>query len=116
QSLMRGWATTTVQATLNLRDVRRLPILLAPEPDRSEITRVVKQLDDKIEHNRRTGRKLEALARAVFKAWFVDFEPVKAKAAGATAFPGMPAATFAALPTRLTDSPLGPVPEGWEVK
>lgn len=76
---------------------------------------VLRSLDDKIEQNRRTGRKLEELARAVFKAWFVDFEPVKAKAAGATAFPGMPAETFAALPTRLTDSALGPVPEGWEV-
>jgi len=52
----------------------------------------------------------------VFKAWFVDFEPVKAKAAGATAFPGMPPETFATLPTRLTNSDLGPVPEGWEVK
>ncbi|MEZ6141502.1 MAG: hypothetical protein R3B84_13095 [Zavarzinella sp.] len=115
QSLMRGWATTTVQATLNLRDVRRLPILLAPEPNRSEITRVVKHLDDKIEQNRKTGKKLEELARAVFKAWFVDFEPVKAKAAGATSFPGMPAETFATLPTQFVDSPLGPIPEGWEV-
>jgi len=113
QSLMHGWATTTVQATLNLRDVRRLPILLAPEPDRSDITRAVRLLDDKIEQNRRTGAKLEGLARAVFKAWFVDFEPVKAKAAGATAFPGMPPETFAALPTRFIDSALGRVPEGW---
>jgi type I restriction enzyme S subunit len=51
----------------------------------------------------------------VFKAWFVDFEPVKAKAAGATAFPGMPPETFATLPTRLVDSELGLVPEGWEI-
>ena len=58
---------------------------------------------------------MEGLARAVFKAWFVDFEPVKAKAAGATAFPGMPPETFAALPTRFVESELGPVPEGWEV-
>jgi type I restriction enzyme S subunit len=58
---------------------------------------------------------LERLARATFKAWFVDFEPVKAKAAGAAGFPGMPHATFAALPDRLTDSPLGPVPQGWDV-
>src|SRR5690606_22624274 len=55
------------------------------------------------------------LARAMFKAWFVDFEPVHAKAAGATSFPGMPPETFAALPTRFTNSELGPVPEGWEV-
>jgi len=46
----------------------------------------------------------------MIKAWFVDFEPVKAKAAGATAFPGMPPETFATLPNRLTDPPLGPLP------
>jgi type I restriction enzyme S subunit len=91
--------------------------LLVPSPDEQRaIADVLGSLDDKIEQNRRTGRKLESLARAVFKAWFVDFEPVKAKAAGATDFPGMPAAAFAALPTRLTDSELGPVPEGWEIQ
>jgi type I restriction enzyme, S subunit len=113
QDLMRAWATTTVQATLNLRDVRRLPILLAPQPDRGNITRAITEIDEKIEQNRRTGRALEGFARAVFKAWFVDFEPVKAKAAGAAGFPGMPPAAFAALPARFTGSPLGPVPEGW---
>jgi type I restriction enzyme S subunit len=73
-------------------------------------------INDKIEQNRRTGRKLEELARATFKAWFVDFEPVQAKAAGQTSFPGMPPAAFAALPNRLTDSSLGPVPEKWAVR
>ncbi len=63
--------------------------------------------------NRRTGRALEGLAQATFKAWFVDFEPVKAKAVGETSFPGMPAAVFADLPDRLIDSALGPVPQGW---
>ena len=46
----------------------------------------------------------------------MDFEPVKAKAAGATAFPSMPQPVFDALPTRFVDSAIGPVPEGWEVK
>ena len=116
QALVRAWATTTVQATLNLRDVRRLPVLLAPEPDRTNITRAIRQFDDKLEQNRRTGRALEGLAQATFKAWFVDFEPIKAKAAGAAGYPGMPHAAFAALPGRLTDSRVGPVPEGWEVR
>lgn len=115
QGLMRAWATTTVQATLNLRDVRRLPILLPPEPLRSAMTDAVGFIDDKIEHNRRTAQALERLARAIFRAWFVDFEPVKAKAAGATAFPSMPQAVFDALPTRFIDSEIGPVPEGWAV-
>lgn len=89
---------------------------LPPLDEQAAIACVFDLIEDKIEQNRRTGRKLEELARAVFKAWFVDFEPVKAKAAGATSFPGMPPATFATLPTRLTNSPLGLVPEGWEVK
>jgi type I restriction enzyme S subunit len=72
-------------------------------------------LDDKIEQNRRTAQALEKLARAIFRAWFVDFEPVKAKAAGRTSFPSMPQPVFDALPTRFVDSAIGPVPEGWEV-
>lgn len=96
--------------------LRALELELPPPEEQAAIAHVFDLIERKIEQNRRTGRKLEALARAVFKAWFVDFEPVKAKAAGATAFPGMPAATFAALPTPLVDSELGSVPEGWEVK
>jgi hypothetical protein len=82
----------------------------------NEPSRVSSALDDKIEQNRRTARALERLARAIFRAWFVDFEPVKAKAAGATAFPSMPQPVFDALPARFVDSEIGPVPEGWEVK
>jgi type I restriction enzyme S subunit len=94
---------------------RSLSVVVPPIEVQDMIALTVGQLDDKIEQNRRTGAKLEGLARGVFKAWFVDFEPVKAKAAGATAFPGMPPETFAALPTRFTNPDLGPVPEGWEV-
>ena len=80
------------------------------------IAEILGSLDDKIELNRRTSGTLEKLARAIFRAWFVDFEPVKAKAAGARSFPSMPQQAFDALPTRLTPSELGPIPEGWEVK
>ncbi len=80
------------------------------------IAEVLGALDDKIEQNRRTTRALERLARAIFRAWFVDFEPVKAKAGGATTFPSMPQSMFDAVPTRFTESAIGPVPEGWEVK
>lgn len=91
-------------------------VLMPPLGEQLAIAAVLSSLDNKIEQNRRTSQALEKLARATFKAWFVDFEPVKAKAAGATSFPGMPPKAFAALPTRLVDSPLGPVPEGWEIK
>jgi type I restriction enzyme S subunit len=116
QALMRAWATTTVQATLNLRDVRQIPILLAPEPLRAAIMHVVDSLDDKIDTNRRTAQALERLAQTVFGTWFMNFEPVKAKAAGAATFPSMSQEIFDALPARFADSDVGPVPEGWEVK
>ena len=80
------------------------------------IAGVLGALDDKIEQNRRTARALERLARTIFRAWFVDFEPVTAKIAGAVSFPSMPRAIFDALPTRFVDSEIGSVPEGWEVK
>ena len=84
--------------------------------EQSAIAGVLGALDDKIEQNRRTAQTLVRLARAIFRAWFVDFEPVKAKAAGATSFPSMPQPAFDALPTRFVDSEIGPVPEGWKVK
>lgn len=90
-----------------------------PVPSSNEqrtIAGVLGALDDKIEQNRRTARALERLARTIFRAWFVDFEPVKAKATGAASFPSMPQLAFDALPTRFIDTEIGPVPEAWEVK
>jgi type I restriction enzyme, S subunit len=99
---------------VNRNDLHRIPVLLPPIAEQRAIAGVLGALDDKVEQNRQTARALERLARALFRAWFVDFEPVKAKAAGATAFPSMPQPTFDALPTLLVDSAIGPVPEGWE--
>lgn len=112
-----AWSEGTGSTVSNLRipHLEALRISTPPLGEQVAIADVLGGLDDKIEQNRRTGRALEELARATFKAWFVDFEPVKAKAAGAAGFPGMPPTAFADLPDRLTDSALGPVPEGWEV-
>lgn len=101
---------------VSLTDQRRMEITLPPIHEQRAIAGVLGALDDKIEQNRRTAQALERLARAIFRAWFVDFDPVKAKAAGATAFPSMPQPVFDALPTRFVDSAIGAVPEGWEVK
>ena len=91
--------------------------LVVPEPDEQRaIAGVLGALDDRIEHNRRAARALEELARTIFRAWFVDFEPVKAKSAGATSFPSMPSVVFDALSTRFVESEIGLVPEGWTVK
>ena len=96
--------------------IREFETTLPAITEQCAIAGVLGALDDKIEQHRRTARALERLARAIFRAWFVDFEPVKAKAAGAASFPSMPQPVFDALPTRFVDSEIGPVPEGWEVK
>ena len=101
---------------VNRNDLHRILVLLPPLDEQRAIAGVLGAPDDKIEQNRQTARTLERLARTIFRAWFVDFEPVKAKAAGATSFPSMPQPVFDALPTRFVDSEIGPVPERWEVK
>jgi type I restriction enzyme S subunit len=100
----------------NLGQLRAHPVRVPPLPEQRAIAGVLSALDDKIEHNRRMAQALEHLGWAIFRTWFVDFEPVKAKAAGAAAFPSMPQHVFDALPTRLVGSDIGPVPERWEVR
>ena len=101
---------------VSLTDQRRMAITLPPISIQRVIAGVLGALDDKIEQNRRTARTLERLARTIFRAWFVDFEPVKARAAGETSFPSMSQPVFDALPTRFDDSDIGLVPEGWKVE
>lgn len=104
------------QRNLSGKLVREHQIPVPPLAEQRSIAAVLGALDDKIEQNRQTVRALEELAWTTFKAWFVDFEPIKAKAAGQTSFPGMPDAAFAVLPDALTDSSLGPVPTGWAMR
>jgi type I restriction enzyme S subunit len=104
------------QRNLSGKLVREHRIPVPPLAEQRAIAGLLGALDDKIDQNRRISAALERLARAMFRAWFVDFEPIKAKAAGATYFPSMPQAVFDALPTRFVHSEFGPVPEGWEVK
>ena len=116
QNRIRNMHVGTLIPHFKKGDFNKLDV---PIPDRAEqelIGDTYFELSEKIEQNRRTGAKLEGLARAVFKAWFVDFEPVKAKAAGATSFPGIHPETFDALPFGFDDSELGPVPQGWNLE
>jgi type I restriction enzyme S subunit len=78
------------------------------------IAHILGTLDDKIELNRRMSETLEAMARALFRSWFVDFDPVQARAEGRD--PGLPHELADLFPARLVDSELGEIPEGWEVK
>ncbi len=94
-------------------DLVRLNILVPPLPEQRAIAHILGTLDDKIELNRRMNETLEDMARALFKSWFVDFDPVRAKMEGRD--PGLPKHLADLFPDRLVDSELGPIPEGWEV-
>jgi type I restriction enzyme S subunit len=112
---MDVWCNTTVQATLNLKEIRQLPLPWPPKPCRDAIATIGKALDDKIELNRRMNATLEAVARALFQSWFVDFDPVRAKLDGRQP-PGLDLASAALFPNEFEDSELGHIPKGWEVK
>jgi type I restriction enzyme S subunit len=93
--------------------LRKIEIPLPPLAEQSAIAQILGSLDDKIELNQRMNETLEAIARALFKSWFVDFEPVRAKAEGRDS--GLPRSIADFFPSRLVDSELGEIPEGWEV-
>ncbi len=99
---------------LNTSIMEALPFLLPPLPEQRAIAHILGTLDDKIELNRRMNETLEAMARAIFKSWFVDFDPVRAKARGEQ--PAGLAPEIASLfPDALVETELGEAPKGWEV-
>ncbi len=114
QYLLGSRANTTVQTTVNLKDVRALPIPLPPAAERRVIAEFLNALDDRITLLRETNTTLEAIAQALFKSWFVDFDPVRAKMEG-RAPEGMDEATAALLPDGLEESESGVVPRGWRI-
>ena len=94
-------------------DIVNAEIMLPPLKEQRAIAGILGALDDKIELNRRTNETLEAMARAIFKSWFVDFDPVRAKAEGRD--PGLPAEIADLFPDAFEESELGEIPAGWEV-
>jgi len=116
QATLAAWGGGgSTRAYLGITKQLDLPIVVPSIEMQRGIVGVLGALDDKIEQNERTTKALERLAQAMFRAWFVNFEPVKAKAEGATSFPSMPQSVFDALPTHFVDSEVGPMPEGWYV-
>jgi type I restriction enzyme S subunit len=96
---------------LNSDELKALDVGLPPESDQRVIAHILGTLDDKIELNRRMNETLEAMARALFKSWFVDFDPVRAKAEGRS--PGLPQPLADLFPDSFEDSELGETPKGW---
>ncbi len=106
---------TTVQKTLNLKDIRKLPIPLPPQHVIQDISEIANALTNRIALLRETNSTLEAIAQALFKSWFVDFDPVRAKQEGREP-EGRDADTAALFPDSVEESELGLVPKGWVVK
>ena len=108
------WANTTAQPTFNLKDLGKLPIPVPPVEVAKQISNLLMSLDDRITLLRETNATLDAIAQALFKAWFVDFDPVRAKVEGLEP-EGMDAATAALFPDSFEESERGLVPRGWTV-
>ena len=111
---LNNWRAGSGQPLLNQDILSRIPAS-APEPaEQRAIAHILGALDDKIALNRRMNETLEAMARALFKSWFVDFDPVRAKAEGRDT--GMPQPLADLFPNSFEDSELGEIPQGWQVK
>ena len=94
-------------------DLSQLPVKLPPLAEQRTIAHILGTLDDKIELNRRMNQTLEEMARAIFKDWFIDFGPTRAKMEGRE--PYLPAEVWDLFPDSLVGSKLGAIPEGWSV-
>lgn len=111
QERLHSRATGSTVAGISQASLRAMPVPIAPYAEQRQIASILGALDDKIDLNRRMAATLEEMARALYRSWFVDFDPVKAKAEGlAPAF--MDEATAALFPDRFGDDGL---PEGWRM-
>lgn len=117
--LAQSRVVQSVQANFSLGELSSIEIPLPTLEEQRAIAYVLSVLDDKIELNRKQNETLEAMARALFKAWFVDFEPVRAKMEGrwqrGQSLPGLPAHIYDLFPDRLVPSESWVIPEGWRV-
>jgi type I restriction enzyme S subunit len=104
---------TDMAPYVSLTSQRGLSVVFPPIDEQRAIAHILGTLDDKIELNRRMSETLEAMARALFKSWFVDFDPVRAKAEDRD--PGLPQPLADLFPDSFENSDLGEIPKGWQV-
>ena len=113
-------ATGSTFPNVSAQQLAEIPYPDINEPEQRAIAHILGTLDNKIDLNRRMNQTLEEMARALFKSWFVDFDPVRAKMEErwrpGESLPGLPAHLYDLFPDRLVDSELGEIPEGWEVR
>jgi type I restriction enzyme S subunit len=114
QHEVHGRTIETVQKSIKVQDLKTCRIPLPPLAEQKAIAAVLGALDDKIELNRRMNATLEAMARALFQSWFVDFDPVRAKFDGRKPI-GLDETTAVLFPDSFQDSAVGHIPNGWRV-
>lgn len=107
-------SSMSTRASLNNEMLARLTITVPSKEEQVAIGCALKSLDDKIELNRRMNETLEAIFRAIFKSWFIDFDPVRAKAEGRDT--GFPKHIDDLFPGRFVDSEIGWIPSGWSLR
>jgi type I restriction enzyme S subunit len=116
---LSGMNSDSAVPGLNRNAAHSRKIKIPSLTEQRRIAGILGAFDDKIELNRRMNATLEAMARALFQSWFVDFDPVRAKMDGrwrqGESLPGLPAAWWHLFPDRLVDSELGPIPKGWMI-
>ena len=108
-----GYLTGSTIPKLTQGNLDKIEFLIPPLEEQKAIAHILGTLDDKIELNRRMNETLEAMARALFKDWFVDFGPVRAKAEGREAY--LPEEIWGLFPDSFEDSELGEIPRGWKL-
>jgi type I restriction enzyme, S subunit len=113
-SHIHGYRDGSVAERLNLPTIRALPVLIPPVPEQRAIAHILGTLEVKIEVNRRMNETLEAMARALFKSWFVDFDPVRAKAEGRDSV--LPKFVADLFPDSFEVSEQGEIPNGWSMR
>ena len=101
----------STQKTLSLRAIKSLPVPRHGVENEKAIAQILGTLDDKIELNQKMNQTLEEIAKAIFKSWFVDFDPVRAKAEGRPT--GLPSEISDLFPDELVDLEIGEIPRGW---
>jgi type I restriction enzyme S subunit len=111
QDALKARSTGTTVSGIRQSELRKIQLPIPTIEEQHAIAHILGTLDDKIELNRKMNGTLEAMARALFKSWFVDFDPVHAKAEGRD--PGLPAHLAALFPDSFEDSELGEIPTGW---
>src|ERR1700733_91034 len=114
QSQLRARATGTTVHGIRQSELRKVQLPVPHISEQKAIARVLGMLDDKIALGQRMNATLEAMARAIFRSWFLDFDPVRAKAEGRQPF-GMETETVALFPDSFQESSLGKIPKGWNV-